>query len=853
MAFRGPGTANPNAHLPQDPLTISVSRGTAAGNTANGGLAANPNLIIRVTDAANAQYTGIYFNQPAASITQGLDVVGNGASDIFQINGNLGVGTITIQGQTGTGIANTVQYLDGADPTTTATTYQITATGIGATGTTTFNTTGPYVQTVTASNIATYTLTATNSGTTTSVPNIINVLATSVNTTVSGGTGFDNIYVGSAAGSTSILDGIRGALNVNGAGGTDKLYVDDQGYLPTTTYSITSTEVSRGSNPAIAYANISQQMVNTGSGNDTVNVLSTHTGIPTYVNGGSGNVIFNIGSNQTSTSNLDGLLANVECVGGTGVDNRLTLNDQGKSTTQTYVLSVTDTHYRVGRSAAGVCYNNIAYLTLNCGSAGTNSGNNVLVEATRSGTVTYVNAGRRANNVYVGSSGDFTSNTSTLDGIQGPLNLDGQRPNGATIDNLYINDQGKSPIPAYSSTLGTYGGSIGRLGMAGISFVNFSSMSSLPLIDTLINWNIPAPIAFGQALRAIQLNATTAVGTIGNYLADGAIPANGAVLAIGPHTLQMTFTPTNPTMNPTVIFQVPVVVNPLPPRAFSAVFPGGPWDVPGTWGKSGSALPGLTYPAANDTANIGSNCTVTIPAYPPETDIAKTVILGTSGGPGTLSLVGSGSILDVMAGGLNIGSNGKIEMPTGTVINMQGSANWIASSGGRSTRLIIWERSTSTEPEASQPVIQRFTTLALRRQATSTWCRHDNADCPQQPDFDVRFPQPGHYDHVDRRWNHDILRRGVERWAPLGHQRSWELDKQRRCLQPEYLHSNLRPHVDGQRDFDLLQCDNQRRFRQSDGERDYYGQGDVGVQRQFDYQRQPHPSGVRHHFRANWR
>src|SRR5207244_1215989 len=101
-----------------------------------GGLANNPNLIIQVTDTALglpanvAQLNGIYFNQPVANAAgawiTSLNLVGNGGSDTFVINGNLGVGNITIIGQGGAG-NNTVRYVDTTNPPV-ATTYQITNT-----------------------------------------------------------------------------------------------------------------------------------------------------------------------------------------------------------------------------------------------------------------------------------------------------------------------------------------------------------------------------------------------------------------------------------------------------------------------------------------------------------------------------------------------------------------------------------------------------------------------------------------------------------------------------------------------------------------------------------------------------
>jgi hypothetical protein len=86
------------AGQPQDNLTITVGRGTAAGAfDANG-----PNLLIEVTDTTlgpggapnpGAQYNGVYFDQPimngATPLITSLVVRGNNGSDKFIIDGNL--------------------------------------------------------------------------------------------------------------------------------------------------------------------------------------------------------------------------------------------------------------------------------------------------------------------------------------------------------------------------------------------------------------------------------------------------------------------------------------------------------------------------------------------------------------------------------------------------------------------------------------------------------------------------------------------------------------------------------------------------------------------------------------------
>ncbi len=157
-------TTNP-ATGAQDPLTISVFRASAAGAVQPGGLAANPNLVIRVTDADLPQYSGIYFNQPvmngAAALITSLTVRGNDGGDTFQINGNIGV-PVTVIGGAG---KNTVQYVD--QNNSAATTYALTGTAAagGDPAFTTLTATpnaGGAAQTVRIENVSNVTVNGTN-------------------------------------------------------------------------------------------------------------------------------------------------------------------------------------------------------------------------------------------------------------------------------------------------------------------------------------------------------------------------------------------------------------------------------------------------------------------------------------------------------------------------------------------------------------------------------------------------------------------------------------------------------------------------------------------------------------------
>jgi hypothetical protein len=75
-----------------------------------------------------------------------------------------------------------------------------------------------------------------------------------------------------------------------------------------------------------------------------------------------------------------------------------------------------------------------------------------------------------------------------------------------------------------------------------------------------ITWSTPANIVYGTALSGTQLNATASVPGSFSYL-----PATGTVLSVGPHTLTVTFSPTDTTDYTPATFTVTLTVIPATP------------------------------------------------------------------------------------------------------------------------------------------------------------------------------------------------------------------------------------------------------------------------------------------------
>ncbi len=445
------------AGQPQDPLTITVSRGNAAGVTVAGGLGNNPNLIISVTDALNAQYTGIYFNQPAASITQGVVLVGNGASDTFDIMGNLGVGPITIDGQVGRGIVNTVDYEDGANSV--ATTYQITAAAAAAPATPATTvliatpTAGGTGQQVTASAFGTFIVDAGSGG------NTINVQSTNSaqNLQINAGTS-DWVNVGSP---TNTLAPIAGAVSVFAA---SVLNVYDQGTAGPFTYTVSSTAVTRSdgvtvSDQCCAYVNI----LGASSGVNTYNVTGTPQGTNTTIYNGSNSDTVNVGDGNNT---LDGILGDLSVFGA----QNLLINDQGTFVGQTYTQTASSV---TRQDIASIAWSAVAKLTVGvaaAAAAGPPPTNYVYVQGTSTTGDTTIDGGA-GNDYFIVGSGTNPATRTLNDVVPYTLQING----GTGSNTLVVNDRGSTASRSYEVWRN-------YVGLANGSGAFFSGMESIRLL-----------------------------------------------------------------------------------------------------------------------------------------------------------------------------------------------------------------------------------------------------------------------------------------------------------------------------------------------------------------------------------
>jgi hypothetical protein len=144
------------------------------------------------------------------------------------------------------------------------------------------------------------------------------------------GGGADTVVVGRQATATAgKVAGIKGYLNIDG-GGTVALTVDDSGDTNGRVATLTSYGLIGLAPAEIDYGRSTTLTINGGSGNDTLTVTDTSSGMPVTFNGGAGADTL-VGPNTTNVWNITGTGAgnlngtvgftSVEnLVGGTGVD-----------------------------------------------------------------------------------------------------------------------------------------------------------------------------------------------------------------------------------------------------------------------------------------------------------------------------------------------------------------------------------------------------------------------------------------------------------------------------------------------------------------------------------------------------
>jgi len=227
------------------------------------------------------------------------------------------------------------------------------------------------------------------------------------------------------------LGGILGPLTLTGAAGAgDTLTVNDQGTTVATTYTLAATAMARSRAATITYSNLSGVTVNGGSGTNVFNVEATATA--TFVNSGTGNDTVNLGYDNS----LQEIQAPLTVTGQGGADT-MTAHDRSNPGPGDYSVNAGILYIRP--ISMGITYSGLASVEVDGGGGG----NTFNVYSTAAGTGYTLKGGTGGATFDVGSFGQ-----STLDGIQGALSVIGQ---GGT-NTLYVNDQANPNPETYAIT-----------------------------------------------------------------------------------------------------------------------------------------------------------------------------------------------------------------------------------------------------------------------------------------------------------------------------------------------------------------------------------------------------------------
>jgi hypothetical protein len=267
-----------------------------------------------------------------------------------------------------------------------------------------------------------------------------------LNLNVQGGANNQSITIGSSNGS---LDRIQGAINISGPGGTNYVTIDDRltTAAQTITHTITATSYTRTGAAPIHLSDVYSFSLWCGSAANTINVQ----GRPSPQ--GNQNTFNVLGGTNTDIINVGNAANQLVALGGVNVDggggaNTVTFYDQGRTTPQGYSLGpLGSVSYFISNEAA-VLYSNMGNVSFYGGSGGSS----VLVYGTSPAVTT----------LHTGSGKDVVTVGPSLDGLKGPLSIDGQDGD----DRLVVNDS----AAASGQTYDILPGSVSRTGAAPITF-----------------------------------------------------------------------------------------------------------------------------------------------------------------------------------------------------------------------------------------------------------------------------------------------------------------------------------------------------------------------------------------------
>jgi hypothetical protein len=224
-----------------------------------------------------------------------------------------------------------------------------------------------------------------------------------------------------------------------------------------------------------------------------------------------------------------------------------------------------------------------------------------------------------------------------------------------------------------------------------------------------VSWATPAPIPYGTALSAAQLDASSTVAGTFAYT-----PAAGTVLNAGSQTLSVTFTPTNTTDYAPATISVSITVNPITPAITwptPAPIPYGT-ALSATQLDATSVIPGaFVYTPPVGTVPPSGSQTLSVLFMPSDTTDYTTATQTVSL---TVTCIGSGSQAAITLHICNDADDGFYDNQNGTGWNvdpMAGGADWVGSWQGVTTAFDTGYRFESTGIAQGQAIQSAYLQL----------------------------------------------------------------------------------------------------------------------------------------------
>ena len=488
-----------------DAYTVNLHTGTAGSVSISDASGAGDTLVVNGTASADT------LTVTGTSVSRGSQTISYSGIETLTINAGDGDDAITINSAS---VATTIYGDAGADTfTANGNAASLTLSG-GA---------GNDAVTVTATAAA---LTVNGDAD----DDTVNLRAVGAATTVNTGLGTNTINLGSTG---SILDGLVGALTING-GGTDTVNLNDAGSGAKTGQLTGTTITGLGMAGGITYSSVEILGLTFGSGDDTFTIISTHVGTTTVntgagadrvnvrtiagvttINAGAGADNVYVGTNAgngDTNGNVNSIGANLT-VNGDANGGTLHVDDSGDTSSNG---SLTATVLSSLGMTGTLTYGTLTTLNIHLGSAGdtftiesthagttnlnTNGGNDTINVRTIAGA-TNINTGANTNIVNVGSTAG-AGGAGNVNAIAALLTLTG----GGT-DTVNVDDTADTV------------GNIGTLTAAALTGLGMTSGISYSSIETL-------NLELGAGGDTLDIVSTSALTNVDGNAGDDVITAN---------------------------------------------------------------------------------------------------------------------------------------------------------------------------------------------------------------------------------------------------------------------------------------------------------------------------------------